>query len=244
MAGPGAGEETDLLLRRADPADAEVLAQLFVEAREEAFPAMPRPVHGPDAIRTWFRELLEGGRETWVAERSGEVVGYLVLDPQWLDSLYVRPDLTGRGIGGVLLGLAKSLRPGGFGLWVFQSNEQAQRFYLRHGLVEIRRTDGSDNEERAPDIELAWLGDDPVATLRRRIDDVDDDLAVLLEQRALLSARIQELKAVPGHAGRDLDREAEIAARMAHAAPRLGEERIRRIMHQVITASLDAADER
>jgi hypothetical protein len=37
-------------------------------------------------------------------------------------------------------------------LWTLQSNAGAQRFYLRHGFVEADRTDGADNEERAPDI--------------------------------------------------------------------------------------------
>lgn len=240
----GSAEVDDLLLRAAVTEDAEVLAELFVGAREAAFPAMPRPVHEPGAIRGWFAELLGGDRETWVAERAGEVVGYLVLDPGWLDSIYVRRDLTGHGIGGVLLDLAKSLRPDGFGLWVFESNAGARRFYRRHGLVEIRRTDGSDNEEGAPDVEMAWLGRDPVAALRRRVDALDDQLAALLEQRATLTARIQEVKAVPGHAGRDPAREAQIADRMARVAPSLGTERVRRIMREVITASLDAARDR
>jgi hypothetical protein len=31
-----------------------------------------------------------------------------------------------------------------------------QRFYERHGFVAARRTDGRDNEERAPDILYVW----------------------------------------------------------------------------------------
>ncbi len=244
MPGPGpVDEETDLVLRPADPRDADTLADLFLSARAAAYPAMPRSIHTPEETHVWFRQLLESGRETWVAEREGDAVGYIVLDPEWLDSIYVRSDLTGAGIGTVLLDLAKSLRPDGFGLWVFESNEDAQRFYRRHGLVEIRRTDGADNEEREPDIELAWLGAEPVSALRRRIDALDEDLAALLDRRAVLSAIVQELKEVPGHAGRDPRREAEIAARMAEAAPHLGQDRIRRIMHVVIGESLDAAEE-
>ncbi len=236
-------EETDLVLRPADPADAVPLADLFIVAREAAYPAMPHSVHSPEEIHTWFGRLHEGPRETWVAERGGDLVGYIVLDHEWLDSIYVRSGLTGQGLGTVLLDLAKSLRPDGFGLWVFQSNEAAQRFYRRHGLVEIRRTDGADNEEREPDIELAWLGADPVSALRRRIDALDHELAVLLDRRAVLSGIVQDLKEVPGHAGRDPRREAEIAARMAEAAPHLGLDRIHRIMHAVISESLDAAAE-
>jgi len=236
-------EKADLSLRPSVPQDAPVLADLFLAAREAAHPAMPLPVHSPVETHAWFGRLLDdASREVWVAERDGEAVGYLVLEGGWLEGLYVRPGHTGRGIGSVLLDLAKSLRPDGFGLWVFVSNEGARRFYQRHGLVELRRTDGTDNEERAPDIEMAWLGRQPVAALRRRIDAVDDELAVLLERRAALTARVQQLKDVPGHAGRDPEREAEIAERMAVLAPRLGGARMRRIMHAVISESLDAAE--
>ena len=55
--------------------------------------------------------------------------------------------------------------------------------------------------------------------------------------------RCQRLKEVPGHAGRDPRREDEIVARMARRAPTLGEPRIRRIMQQVISESLDAVEE-
>jgi chorismate mutase/GNAT superfamily N-acetyltransferase len=239
----------DLTLRPATSDDAETLAGLFRAAREAAYPAMPPTVHPPHEVRHWFRELLglaprttpmPEGRETWVAEDGSEVVGYLVLDPEWLDSLYVRPDRTGEGIGTVLLDLAKSLRPGGFGLWVFETNVRAQAFYRRHGLFPVRRTDGSDNEERAPDVEMLWPGRDPLATVRGRIDDVDDRLAGLLNERSLLTAAAQRLKPVAGHAGRDPAREAEIVARVAGLAPDLGEEAVARIMHAVIGASLDA----
>ena len=60
--------------------------------------------------------------------------------------------LTGRGIGSALLAVAKRERPQGLRLWAFQTNTGARRFYERHGFVEVRRTDGRDNEERAPDV--------------------------------------------------------------------------------------------
>jgi 8-oxo-dGTP pyrophosphatase MutT (NUDIX family) len=33
-----------------------------------------------------------------------------------------------------------------------------QRFYERHGFIEIERTDGSGNEEQAPDVRYRWSG--------------------------------------------------------------------------------------
>jgi ribosomal protein S18 acetylase RimI-like enzyme len=154
--GPAA---TDLTVRRAEAADAEALATLYLDARAAAYPAMPRPIHPPDDVRRWWRSRFEvDGAEVWLAERDGAPVALLLLEDSWLHSLYVDPGLTGHGIGTALLDLAKALRPGGIGLWVFESNVAAQRFYARHGFRVVRRTDGSENEERAPDVEMAWEG--------------------------------------------------------------------------------------
>ena len=242
-AGPGFG----LLVRPATVEDADTLATLYLDARAAAYPAIPRPVHGPEEVRQWWRGRLEAPAcEVWVAEEDGRLLGLLLLEGDWLHSLYVAPDRTGEGIGSVLLDLAKTLRPRRLGLWVFTTNSGAQRFYARHGFVEVRRTPGTGpdgNEEGAPDIELAWPDPASLAGLRARIDDLDDRLAVLLDERAATSARVQRVKDVPGHAGRDQAREDEIVRRMAVLAPGLGEDRLRRIMHVVIGESLDAAEE-
>jgi ribosomal protein S18 acetylase RimI-like enzyme len=95
--------------------------------------------------------------ECWLAERRPTgIVGMLVLNENWIEQLYVDPELTRRGIGAELMALAKRRRPAGLRLWVFVSNEGAQRFYQNHGFAELERSDGSGNEERAPDILYAW----------------------------------------------------------------------------------------
>ena len=152
--------DVDLTVRPATPEDAGTLAALFLDARAAAYPAIPHPVHPPDDVRRWMRSRFDApATELWLAEDRGSVVGLLLLEEDWLHSLYVSPDRTGEGIGTVLLDLAKSLRPRRLGLWVFETNLGARRFYDRHGFVELRRTDGSENEERQPDIEMAWPGD-------------------------------------------------------------------------------------
>jgi GNAT superfamily N-acetyltransferase len=116
------------------------------------------------------REDLLARREVWVAEAAiasapdtaapaadaAEVVAVMSLDEEWLDDLYVAPEHAGHGVGSALLQLAKALRPNGFDLWVFEVNAPARRFYERHGLVQLERTDGSGNDERAPDCRYGW----------------------------------------------------------------------------------------
>ena len=236
----------DLVLRPAGPDDVPGLTRVFLEARAGAVPAMPPPVHPPEEVLGYHHDRLAAGDEMWVAEagdRTGsEVVGYCHVAGDWLDALYVLPGRAAQGIGTALLDLVKGLRPDGFALWVFVSNDPARRFYRRHGLVELERTDGSGNEERSPDLRMAWPGRDPMAYLRRQIDEVDADLAQLLARRTTLAAAIQRFKPVPGHAGRDPGREAEIVRRMAAHAPDLDERTLARIMHEVIVAGLDLAD--
>ena len=233
--------ETDLLIRRAGPDDAVEVADLYTAARVAAVPQMPPATHTNAEDRAWMAGQIGGDDvEVWVAERGGRIAAYALITPTWLNHLFVHPDHLGTGIGTVLLDLVKSLRPGGFALWVFESNEGARRFYRRHGLTELERTDGSGNEERSPDVRMAWPGNDPIGFLRAQVDEVDDELALLLARRFALTATIQGFKTPPGQEGRDPAREQEIARRMAAHAPGLGAERIGRIMRTVIDASLEA----
>lgn len=158
-------DRSDLLLRPAGPEDVPGLADLYVAARAAAVPAVPPLAHPPASVRAWLAGLVaDAEHEVWLAEEADpsepaggpEVVGLLVLTDSWLDQLYAAAGRTGEGIGGALLELARSLRPGGLGLWVFQSNPAAQRFYAAHGFVETGRTDGRDNEEGAPDVRMEW----------------------------------------------------------------------------------------
>jgi chorismate mutase len=83
-----------------------------------------------------------------------------------------------------------------------------------------------------------------IGDARAAIDRVDAALATLLERRAELAGVVQRLKPVGGFAGRDPDREREIVQVMATRAPRLGADRLGRIMTAVIEAGLEASEER
>lgn len=232
-------EPHDVLLRPAEAEDARAIADLYTAARVAAVPMMPPARHTNDEDRAWFAgKLAQDTHEAWVAVSDGSLLGYALLTRSWLDHLFLRPDVTGQGIGTLLLDLVKSLRPEGFALWVFESNTRARRFYARAGLVELERTDGSGNEEKAPDVKLVWPGSEPLVYFRGLIDDVDAQLGDLLARRAALTRAVQEHKHDPT---RDPARERAIAETMAQHAPALGADRLARIVDVIVTESLDAA---
>ncbi|MEO7352701.1 MAG: GNAT family N-acetyltransferase [Marmoricola sp.] len=227
--------------------DLDSLHLLFLAAT--AGPGHPPETRSPEEVREWCLGLLDrGGRELWVAVREDILLGFVLLDGEWVNLIFVHPGRPARGVGAALLDVVKSLRPRGFGLRVYQANQRARAFYLKHDLIELERTDGSGYPEVEPDLQMAWLGEEPLAYLRRRIDALDDELAVLLARRTALTAAVQDHKAASGRyagqRGRDVDREADIVARMARRVPELGPERIARVMRTVIGESLAAWESR
>jgi GNAT superfamily N-acetyltransferase len=139
---------------RADDGDA--IAEVFLASRRVAMPWLPE-LHTDEETRAFFAGVI-AACEVLVVRRSGRVLGFLALRGDEVEHLYVHPTAQRRGVGTALLEAAKARRPGGLELWAFQRNTPALAFYTRRGFVERRRTDGSANEEREPDVRLAWPG--------------------------------------------------------------------------------------
>ena len=159
---PPEGPDPDpLLLRPAREDDVRALAELHVAARRAG--RMPNGRRTVDEVAADLRAALEPDH-VWVAEADGRPVGYVrFVEPDhrrcaWVDDLYVAPDVAGQGIGTALLELVQALLPAGFGLWVFAENHPARRFYAARGLLPVGETDGSENPDGAPEVELVWPG--------------------------------------------------------------------------------------
>ena len=230
----------EISLRPAETEDLPGVADLYLRVRADAVPMMPAPEHTAAEVRAWVRRWDLRRQDVWVAEAAGRLLGYARAASAWLDDLYVDPAHQRAGIGTMLLELVRASRPDGFCLWVFESNRPARSFYRRHGLVELEHTDGSGNQERAPDLRVAWPGERPVTFFRKLVDEVDAELGELLARRAALTRAIQPYKS---ERSRDPERERAIARDMARRAPALGDERLARIMHVIITESLGAAEQ-
>jgi len=144
-------------VRRARPADADVVAELLIRARAAAAGSIPAAAHSDKEVRAWVAAVVLPEFEVWLSTADGDaVVAVLVLDDRWVDQLYVDPGWTGRGVGGQLIEHAKRRQPDGLQLWTFVTNVRAQQFYQRHGFAVVETTDGSGNEEKEPDLRLVW----------------------------------------------------------------------------------------
>jgi GNAT superfamily N-acetyltransferase len=142
-------------LRPAALRNASELAQIHVRARTAAMPWLPT-LHSTEETATWMANVVLPRQDVWIALRDGAVVGFVALMPGWIEQLYVDPIAWRSGIGSALIDHAKQHHPEGFRLWTFQRNAMARSFYRKHGLIEIRSTDGYDNEEKEPDVLLGW----------------------------------------------------------------------------------------
>jgi GNAT superfamily N-acetyltransferase len=136
------------------PADADDLAAVFRAARHAAMPWLPR-LHSEAEDRRYFAGVIREC-DVLVVRREETPVAFVAVREDMIEHLYVTPEAQRAGIGSALLDAAKSLRPGGLRLWTFQRNDGARAFYAHHGFVEVELTDGSANEEREPDVLLAW----------------------------------------------------------------------------------------
>jgi GNAT superfamily N-acetyltransferase len=144
-----------VIVRGVTAADADQVAEIFLTSRRTAMPWLAQP-HSDDQTRWWHVNTLVPRGTVVVAVRAGEVVGFAEPSDGWLRALYVAPSAQGTGVGSALFEYSMAAQPNGFDLWVFQRNTRALDFYARYGCVEVRRTDGAENQEREPDVLLRW----------------------------------------------------------------------------------------
>jgi GNAT superfamily N-acetyltransferase len=152
MAGDG------ITIRRAKPHDAGEVAEVHIRSRRAAEKAglIPPSIHTDDEIRRWVAEHLMKACEVWIALSGRKTIAMMALEGDLLDQLYVAPGRQSRGVGAMMLKLAKVLSPARLRLFTFLSNAPARRFYEAHGFIAIDFNDGSRNEECAPDALYEW----------------------------------------------------------------------------------------
>jgi putative acetyltransferase len=144
-------------IRAARPEDLPACARIindYIDATDWLPRTLPR-----DEIAALFGPGLLDQRRILFAETDAGIIGYLSLgEDGFLPALYLSPSARGLGIGKHLLDRAKTLRPEGIELTVFEPNTAAQRFYAREGFREVSDGRVTDTEEGIPTLRLRWDG--------------------------------------------------------------------------------------
>jgi GNAT superfamily N-acetyltransferase len=126
---PACREEVELLAEIQRAASVAGFAHIFDPSR------YPFPI---DSVRQRWREALDDpGARVSVAEIDGKPAGLAGVHADWLDGLYVVPELWGQGVGRALhdhaLDTVRGLGSDRAHLWVLEHNHRARRFYGRLG---------------------------------------------------------------------------------------------------------------
>jgi putative acetyltransferase len=137
--------------------DLEPLVALWHASKRRAFPYVEvQQRYTLENDRGYFRRAVVPRADVWVAHRDDVLLGFMALEGDLIDLLFVAVLAQGQGVGTALVGLAKALAPQGLRAYTFQKNEAARSFFAKQGFVEVG-FGVSPPPEDEPDVELAWL---------------------------------------------------------------------------------------
>ncbi len=121
--------------KNSDPAERERVMEIWLASNLDA--------HG--FIReAYWRECYDytaealGRAEVYAAEEDGRVVGFIGLDGDNIEGVFVEDDCRCRGVGKSLIDFVKE-RHTKLTLCVYEKNTRAAEFYKREGFVPVRK---------------------------------------------------------------------------------------------------------
>ncbi|WP_438503636.1 GNAT family N-acetyltransferase [Ectobacillus ponti] len=113
-----------------------------------------KEIHSFENHVQFLKHILPEQHQIDLALLDGKVVGMIAYNEKEVSQLYIHVDCQGMGIGQALLDKAKEQSSGRLTLYTFEVNQNAQRFYEKHGFRVIGR--GYENEENLPDLLYEW----------------------------------------------------------------------------------------
>ena len=120
------------MIRKYNPGDLDQLLKVWYESARIAY-----PFWRPDRFEQERQDISEKFlpvAETYVAERGGQVVGFVSLLGNEVGGIFVAPWCQGQGIGRALMDRARTARDH-LELDVFEANDSGRAFYDAYGFT-------------------------------------------------------------------------------------------------------------
>ena len=144
----------DTLVVEYQPKYGRELIKMWRDSFEQAV-GVRDPHTFEDQLRFVEQELIQTHSVVVVLQKDTEkVIGFLAATTEKISQLYVHVDHQHKGIGSMLVNLAKQNSHGRLRLFTFERNKFAQRFYENHGFRIVAR--GFEKSWQLADIEYEW----------------------------------------------------------------------------------------
>ena len=163
---------SDQVVRKARPADAEALADLFAETWQLAYVGIIPHLHMRSMLQQrvpeWWVKAIGNGDNTLVMEVAGVVGGYVTYGrSRWpmpyqgeIYELYLSPPYQGIGLGEILFEGARHMldmrQLSGLLVWALAQNEGAVSFYRRRGGQVVARSNERYGATKVPKLGFGW----------------------------------------------------------------------------------------
>ena len=138
------------MIRKLQKSDIDRVAEIWLDTNLKAHDFISEQYWRGnfDMVKEMFPQA-----EVYVYESDGKVQGFIGLDGEYIEGIFVSDEMQSRGIGKALLDHAKS-RKSELRLNVYQKNTRAIRFYQREGFSV--RSEGLDEAVGEKDCLMVW----------------------------------------------------------------------------------------
>lgn len=120
------------MVRAYEPSDLSAVMQIWLETNIQAHPFIPEEYWRGNY--EWVKGMIpQAELYVFCAEGASEILGFIGLDGEEIEGIFVRGSAQSRGVGKQLLDHVKNLKPH-LTLHVYQKNERALHFYQREGF--------------------------------------------------------------------------------------------------------------
>ncbi len=143
-------------IRPYQPEDFDAVTILWRIAREKSLPDFQRAKGYFFYEDQWyFREHVLKENAVYVALVDGKIAGFMAMNGDFIDQLYIHPDFWRSGLGRAFLAFARTLSPSRIWLYTLQVNTVARAFYEANGFTAVK-FGISPAPESEPDVMYEW----------------------------------------------------------------------------------------